>query len=319
MFHGKRDLTTRDGAFNHSTSDFPYILANVMNKSLQQGYEEARTTYQIWTRSVPANDFKTMSVTQLSEAPNLSVVNENGEVTEGTLSEKREQYSIATYAKILSITRQTLINDDMGAFTRIPMMFGAAARRVPNRLVYNILQNNAAMADSYNLFSTDHSNIVTAGAVPSVATINALRLLIRKQVGMQAADSGEDNKQNVLNLDARFIIAPPDQETTIDQILNATFYPATAAIVPTSTMRSLIPVIDGELSEGDNANTAGWYLACSIDQIDTIEVAFLDGVDAPMFVEQAGFDVMGMRFRAHLDCGAKAIDFRGMAYNDGVT
>ncbi|MBF0152092.1 MAG: peptidase U37 [Magnetococcales bacterium] len=111
----------------HTTSDFPTILANVANKTLRNAYETAPRTFQPFCRQVTANDFKAMTRVQLGEAPALDKVNEGGEYKRGPMGEGKESYRVETYGKIISISRQVLVNDDLNAFTRIPQLFGVAA------------------------------------------------------------------------------------------------------------------------------------------------------------------------------------------------
>lgn len=303
---------TRSNVFNHSTSDFPYILADVANKSLTEGYMEAPTTYQFWTRKASLPDFKNKNVNRLSEGPDLVVVGESGEITEGKLSEAREQYALATYARILSITRQALMNDDLEAFSRIPRMMGAAARRVPNRLAYNILKNNAALADNIALFHASHANLGTAGTI-TVTSLAELRTKMQKQTGLQAANSAGESV--VLNIMPRYLICGPDMATIAEQLIGSSVDPAKNNAVPNPFFNRLQTISDAEIANGSNAAAFNWFLAADPNAQETVEVGFLNGVDSPTLEEEMGFDVLGMRFRVYLDCGAKALDYRGLAKN----
>lgn len=96
----------------HTTGDFPTILGNVVNRTLRAGYEAAPQTFRQLVREVSVPDFKEVSRAQLGEAPALEKVNEHGEYPRGTITEGSEKYKIATYGKIIGITRQVIINDD---------------------------------------------------------------------------------------------------------------------------------------------------------------------------------------------------------------
>jgi hypothetical protein len=133
----------------HSTSDFPNILVDAINKRLRQAYEENIPSYTRWARRAPnAPDFKTINVTLLSGAPDLKQVLEDGEFKYGSMNDGKETYSVATYGRIIGISRQALINDDLNAFDRIPRALGGAARRLENRTVYGVLTGNAALSDT---------------------------------------------------------------------------------------------------------------------------------------------------------------------------
>ena len=118
----------------HTTSDFPLILANVANKTLRNAYDDAPQTFKSFVRTTTVNDFKMISRVQLGDGVKLDPVSEHGEFTYGTFGEAQEHYQVATYGKIIGITRQTLINDDLDAFTRIPQLFGRAAANLESDL-----------------------------------------------------------------------------------------------------------------------------------------------------------------------------------------
>ncbi|HKW84872.1 MAG TPA: peptidase, partial [Burkholderiaceae bacterium] len=103
-----------------STSDFANLLANVANKRLRSGYEENVPSYARWARRAPdAPDFKSMSIVNLAGAPDLLQVNEHGEFKYGAMTDGKETYSLLTYGRIVSLTRQALINDDLRGFDRL--------------------------------------------------------------------------------------------------------------------------------------------------------------------------------------------------------
>jgi len=295
-----------------SSSDFPYILSNTAGKVLRAAYEEYPSTYEAWVRIVDAPDFKEMTRLQLSEAPDLELVNENGEYKEGSFGEAKEAYRVYKYGRMFSISWEAIVNDDLGALTRIPRAFGAAARRKINDIVYGILTGNPDMSDGVALFHANHSNLASGGdlGAPSVDTLNAARQAMRTQTGLNGA---------ILNIMPRFIIVPAALETTTEVVLRSAAYPDTSAAgapgVINPFQNRLIPVVEARL-DGDSATA--WYLAASPDQIDTIEVAFLEGERAPYLEEQEGFEVDGRRYKVRIVFGAKAIDWRGLYKNPGA-
>ncbi|HRW60968.1 MAG TPA: hypothetical protein P5340_09980 [Defluviicoccus sp.] len=120
----------------HTTSDFPHILAAVTNKTLRNAYEAAPRTFQPIARRATAADFKEMHRVQLGEAPQLEKVNESGEFKRGTIGEGKERYRVETWGKVIGITRQVIINDDLDAFTRVPSLFGTAAATLESDVVW---------------------------------------------------------------------------------------------------------------------------------------------------------------------------------------
>jgi phage head maturation protease len=284
--------------------NLPYILSNVANKALMTAYQAVPTTYQQWVGYGTANDFKTMTKVQLSEAPDLDLIPASGEYKSAQLTEIRETYAIATYGKKFSLTRQDMINDDLGALTRMPGLFGNAARRKINSLVYSILTSNASMiADNVALFATGHGNYVataTANAL-SVTSLGTARAAMRVQKGPGGKET--------LNLAPSYLIVPAALETTAEQLIGSIVDPtkSNATMNPFSNRLQIVcePLLDA-------SSASAWYLAASAGIIDTVEVSFLNGNDAPYLESRMGFDVDGFEYKVRIDAGCKALDYRGL-------
>jgi len=293
-------MNTRSGGM-HSTSDFPYILANVANKSLRMGYTNAPRTFLPFCRRVTLPDFKQASRVQLGEAPSLTEVSENGEFTYGTIGEGREVYQLATYGRIVAITRQALINDDLNAFTRIPQLMGAAAANLESDTVYAILTGNPTMGDGFALFSTDHDNFQGTGSAPDVSTIGNAMSAIGGQTGVDAT--------TYLNLQGRYLIGGWSTHTLRAQYTSPNFQPTAQSGVNPYT--ALIPITEARITD------TSWYVSADPSQIDTIEYAYLDGQDGVYTETRVGFEVDGVEIKARHDFAAKAVDHRGLYRNDG--
>ena len=188
----------------HSTSDFPEILSAVTNKTLRQAYEAYPRTFMLFCRQVLATDFKAMHRVQLGEAPQLLEVGESGEFKRGTLGESKESYKVKTYGRVVAITRQTLINDDLDAFTRIPAMYGNSIAQLESDVVWGVITSNPAMADGSALFHANHKNLAGTGAALAVDAVGAARAAMAKQTGL--------DKKTVLNVRPAFLIVPASLE-----------------------------------------------------------------------------------------------------------
>ena len=291
----------------HSTSDFPEILSAVTNKTLRQAYDAYPRTFMLFCRQVLATDFKAMHRVQLGEAPQLLEVGESGEFKRGTLGESKESYKVKTYGRVVAITRQTLINDDLDAFTRIPAMYGNSIAQLESDVVWGIITANPAMADGNALFHANHKNLAGTGAALAVEAVGSARAAMAKQTGL--------DKKTVLNVRPAFLIVPASLELKAEQMVAQNLVPsATSNVVPQS-IRTLAPISEPRL---DAASETAWYLAASPNQIDTIEYAYLEGQQGAYIETRNGFDVDGVEIKCRLDFGAKAIDWRGLYKNPGA-
>ena len=291
-----------------STSDFPLLLSNLADKVLLAGYKEAPATWRSWCAAGSLSDFKEAYKLRMSEAPMLEPVLEGGEYKMADFKESEDTYKIGTWGKKFALTRQAIINDDLGAFTRIPTLFGIASGRTINDTVYKLLLSNPVMKETgQTLFHANHGNIGTPAAL-SVASLTEARTKMRRQKGMR------DDPGVFLNLSPSILIIPPELETIARQLLFSTadigqMNPA----VINPFQGSLEIVVDATLTDAK-----AWYLVASSSLIDTMEVAFLDGVQNPVVEQQQGWNVDGIEYKVRLDFGAKVWDYRGIYKNAGV-
>lgn len=289
----------------NSTSTFPAIMANLANKSVMTGFNEAETTFQIWAGKGSNRDFKEAARVALSEAGNLELVPEGGQFQQDFLGEASARTKVATYGKLFSLTRQAIINDDLGLFSKIATKYGSAAKRLVNKMVYAQLTGNVKMQDNVALFDAKHGNVATTGEALSVKAIAKAITAMRRQKGI----TGEAT----LNITPKYLVVPPELEMVAYQIVNST-----AAVdgvnsgVVNPYKGRFVVVADAELTDPD-----AWYLVADATQHDTIEVTYLNGVETPRLETRQGFDVDGIEYKVAFDCGVSALDFRGVYKNAG--
>lgn len=289
----------------NSTSTFPAIMSNLANKSVMVGFNEAETTFQIWAGKGSNRDFKEAARVALSEAGNLELVPEGGQFQQDHLGEASARTKVATYGKLFSLTRQAIINDDLGLFSKIANKYGSAAKRLVNKMVYAQLTGNVKMQDNIALFDSKHGNVAGTGEALSVKAIAKAITDMRRQKGITG--------DATLNITPKYLVVPPELEMTAYQIVNST-----AAVdgvnsgVVNPYKGRFVVVADAELTDPD-----AWYLVADATQHDTIEVTYLNGVETPRLETRQGFDVDGIEYKVAFDCGVSALDFRGVYKNAG--
>ena len=296
-------------AFTHSTSDFTNVLADIANKSMMKGIENANETFQLFTSEGVLTDFKPAKRVDLDAFSSLKLVKEGGEYTYGTMGDRGENIVLATYGKLFSITRQAIINDDLDSFTKVPMAMGRAAIRTVGDLVYAILTGSPAMADGKALFHADHKNIAT-GAVISTASVDAMRVLMGKQ----------KRGDQTLNIRLANLIVPLALEGTANTVRTSQYAVGGAAAtnnqtVPNTVANTFNVVADARL---DNDSAAKWYGSADASVNDVIEVAYLDGNNAPTLEQQNGWNIDGVEMKVRMDAGVKALAWETLARNAGA-
>lgn len=295
----------------HGTSDFGSVLADVAHKSMLKGYAEAPETFDKFTKRGTLTDFKPAKRTGTGLFDSLTEVAEGAEFKYGTMGDFSESIVLATYGKLFAISRQAVINDDLGAFTDVPLKMGRAAKRTVGALVYAILQGNPAMSDGTALFHADHGNLAGAGAAPSEATIDAGLQAMAKQKPRETKDD-----KAVLNIQPKYLLAPVSQRSAVLRALLSEKAPDTSGGKGSQAYNTVYqaaePIFDARLT-----GTA-WYMAADPAVFDTIEVAYLDGISEPFLEQQDGWTVDGTEFKVRLDAGAAPNAWEGLYKNPGA-
>ena len=298
-------LNQRSGPGYHTTSDFADLLEGIVNKTLRKAYDEAPQTYQVISRQMSAPDFKAINLIQFGDAPALEQVLEHGEYKRGTIGTGKETFNLKKYGKIFAITREAIVNDDLDAFSRVPMMFGRSARQLESDLVWAQITSNPTMGDTNALFSAAHGNL--EGTDPDVISIDSLsrgRAKIRLQTGLDGTTK--------LNLTPKYLIVPPSLETVAQQFVGQITPQSAANANPFSGLLQVI----AEPRLEDNSVTS-WYLAASPDQTDIIVYAYLEGQTGPVIEQRIGFDIDGLEIKARHEFAAKVVDWRGLYKDPG--
>jgi phage head maturation protease len=289
----------------HSTSDFSEILANTAGKSLRDAYMGAPNTYSPFVSQRIVEDFKEVTSLQIGNGGKLEKVNEHGEYKRTTLGESAEKYKVEKYGIIIGKTYELMMNDDLGAFTRIPAQLGIRAREKENQVFWAlILGNQVMMEDNKALFHVDHNNLVNPGTAISVASLGALRSKMRLQ---------KDLDGELMNLAAQYIVLPTSLETVADQFLSQNML-ANQSNQINPFAGKLIPVVEPLL---DGNSSIAWYLAASQQMLKSAEHAVRPGGAPEVFVKD-GWDVDGQEFKIRHEFGMRIVDYRGFQKNLGA-
>lgn len=293
-----------------STSDFVNILANVANKAMLKGYEEASENFDKWTGKGTLTDFKTSTRVDLGLFPSLTQVVEGAEYKYAKMSDRGVSLVLATYGKLFSITRQAIINDDLGAFTKVPSKMGNASKRTIADLVYAILTSNPNAPDGVALFHANHKNLAAgAGSVLSATSLDAGRTAMGRQ-------TDPDNIKQGLNIRPKYWLGPITLQGQANQVFTSQAEPGQDNPAVANRVANMAEVItDARL---DFASTTAWYLAGDPSQYDTIEVDYLNGVEAPTLEQKDGWNVDGVEMKVRMDAGVTLLDHRALYKSAGA-
>ncbi|QZB00941.1 Mu-like prophage major head subunit gpT family protein [Pseudomonas mandelii] len=297
------DRTAMRAAGMQTTSDFPILLGGGVTRTLRDAYAQAPQTWRPLGQMTTVPDFRATTRAALGDISALEEVKEHGEYKYGKLEEEGAPIRVTKFGKIIAITWEAVINDDLGALTRIPRAYGLAAAETESNLVWNLILSNPNFTDGTAIFVAGHGNLAASGGAINTTTLGAARAAMRKQKSKAGA---------FLNVEPRYLVVGPDKELEAFQFTSSQYVPAKNSDINDGRNTSLVVIVDGRITGNQ------WYLFTEAGLIDTFEYAYLEGEPGVFTETREGFEVDGMEIKARLVFGAAWIDYRGAYKNPGA-
>lgn len=302
-----RDMETAFMAGSHSTSDFPAIFSNALNKQLESRYRDATPTYRSIARQVSFADFRPHPQIRTGDFPMLQAIGQAGEIKFGTFSEKQESVAVQSYASGVRLTRQMLINDDMNAIAQVIADQGRMVARSEDALFYAMMLGGAnangptLLETTRQVFNTTDLTLAGTPAVINVATLNLGRSALRKRKSLDGGD---------LEVVPAILLVGPDKELEAQQVV---------APIQAQQAGNVNP-FSGTLQVVTTAKITGnaWYVFADPSDVPNFVYGYLSGYDAPRLRMDEPFGYQGTALTIEHDFGAGATDFRGGYKNAGA-
>ncbi|EAJ1232632.1 hypothetical protein YY92_08190 [Campylobacter fetus] len=171
-----------------TTSDFPLLLKSAGNRIMAEKFQKAEVTYHKFVNKVAFPDFREYSqISRSSFSPDSwRPLSEGGEVTKTSVKENGTSAKLVSRGAAFQLTRQMLINDDLGAFTDILSDFAQSAHYMIDRHVYSFLEQrdeykDYKLKDGKSLFDSSHANLSVANSVLDEAVLSKARVAMMRQ------------------------------------------------------------------------------------------------------------------------------------------
>lgn len=295
-----------------TSSDFPNLLENTLNKLLVAAYTGAPTTWQRFCRITDLVDFRANPRYRIGTFSDLAEVNEAGDYEQGTVGDaERESITGKRKGRILVVSREMIVNDDLQAFADVARGLGKVANRTVDKDIYALFAlnggNGPTMGDGKTLFHADHANIAAIGAAPGVAPFEAARV----QMAQQKDPSGND----FLDVRPDVWLGPIGIGGSARVTNNSLYDPDAASKLQRPN------IVNGLFSDiVDTPRLAGtpWYALANKDEEPVFEVGFVGGQRLPIVEQERDFDSDGLRWKVVLEYGTAATGWRGAVKNAGA-
>ncbi len=286
-----------------STIDIGDILSNVANKSILAGFSFVEQAWRRIAAIRPVTDFKTVTRYRMTGANQYEKVAPSGEIKHGTVGDESFTNKADTYAKLLSIDRVAIRNDDLGAITDVPRLLGRGAALCLNDVFWTVWLANAAGT----FFASGNSNYLSgAGSALGLAGVDA---------AYTAFQALNDSDGKPLGNEPRILLSPPPLFGTSKRIYEAQEVRDTTASTKYPTANAWTGMFEPVKSRYLNnskytgSSATAWYLLSDPEDVAGIEVCFLDGKEVPTIeTAEADFSRLGIDMRGYHDFGVALQD-----------
>lgn len=291
-------------------TSLPGILSNTANKVLLAGYESSEDVWPQVFKKGAVSDFKTHTRYRLTSDMTFEKVGPGGELKHGELGEMSYTQKVDTYGIMFSLTRQMIIDDDLGALYDIPYRIGVGAADAISDAVWALFLNPPTDGDGNNFYSAANGSLLANNPL-SVAGLSGAGAAFYKKTQPNGRP---------LNIRPKYLLVPPELMDAANVLMTAEMVNESTTTDKPAANRNphrgayeilVSPYLSNAAFTG-NSKTA-YYLVADPNRVPAFEIAFLGGQDRPTVQQaDASFDTLGVVFRGYLDFGVKEQDYRGI-------
>jgi HK97 family phage prohead protease len=293
------EILTRAG--QHTTSDFPLVVSNAMNKVALATYQAAESPLKQLSKQRTLADFKDSTSIRLGELGTLADLSESGEFTATTRAESGEVMRLTTKGVRVDVSRKLLIDDDANLLGDMTAALGQAGAQTEANVMVNLIVGNPALRDGTTVFHASRGNIGTAAAL-SVTSLGAARQALRQRKGLDGVTP--------ISATPAFLLVGPELETLAEQVLSSIYAADVSDVNPFAGKLRLL--VEPRITGND------WWVFADPARLATLQHAYLSSAQGVQIQRQEAWNTLGLSFRAFLDFGAGWVDWRGAQYNAGA-
>lgn len=266
-----------------TTSDFPILFGEIIDRQLLAGYVEFPTSYSKFCKIGTVPDFRLVDRYTMDGGEGvLDIVGEKENYPQASLTEGQYQYSVKKYGRKFDFSFEAMINDDLGAFDSAPNRLARAARRTEEKFATNLFVGTTGPDTTF--FAAGNNNVVTSNPVLSIAALQTAMSILAAQVD-------EDGEPIVVL--SSVLAVPPALEIVAKNILNAIHIEVLATgggdsnqgLRAVNWMKNSVELVVlpyHPIIASSSGGDISWYLfANPSDSRPAMEVGFLRGYAEP--------------------------------------
>jgi hypothetical protein len=271
-----------------STSDFPILMGDILDRTLLAGYQEISPSWQGYVKKGTVNDFRKAKKVAVDGAEGvLGKVGEQQPYPEDSVADKKDEYSVFKYGKRLAIDWEDMINDDLGGLDSLPQRLARAARRTEQKTAAELWVGKKGPSET--LYKAEFKNVIEKNPPLSIASLQQALLLLSEM---------KDFDGEPIEIGAVTLVIPYALEVTANNILHALTIDVNEfggtekqrlraqnwmSNKLTLVTEPYIPMIANEA----NGNTTWALFATPGTSRPALELGFLRGHEVPALYEKA--------------------------------
>lgn len=286
------DIRTGRRDFSHfreamSTADFPLLFADSLDRQLYGAYEATEPTWMNYARAATVNDFR--PVKRFATTGVRGILTKVGELAE---HERRSQteaeygYAVDKFEAGFALSWETMINDDLGAFLRLPQDLADSARDSEEEFVTRMFCGASGPLTS--VYTVGNNNFLNASASAPLTRDNL-------QAAITTLMKRKDERGNPIIVKAVELVVGPGLALEAEEIVNTTQYRVVDAngnvrIITGNGVGASLRISTNywipSVATTANADTSWWLFANPSGPRPAMEFGRLRGYEAPALYEK---------------------------------
>lgn len=316
-FEAERDIQ----ASGYSTFSLSGILSNVGNKNSLAAYQSVESAASRISATRSVKDFKTHTSYRLTGSGMFEKVGPGGQLKHATLTEASYTNKAETFGKMFGISRQDMINDDLGAFNQISSILGRQAALAKEDAVFTLWLSNPgtpkffSTSDFGNSGSDHNANYIKGAGT----TLQISSLTTAEQAFIDQTD--DDGKPILVR--SKFLLVPSSLKVTAQQLMNTVGLVGGSSTVLNSNPHAgkwdviVSPYLNAQGISG--SSSTAWYVMADPADLAAVEIAYLNGNSTPTIeTAQMDFATLGVQMRGYFDFGVALVDPRAAVMSKGA-
>jgi len=186
-----KGIIPRDRIRESTSSDFPYILGNTLNRRTLKDFKAREQVWRPLVNVVPVKDFKQQELIRWGGFSFLQDLTEDAVYpTLATPMESEETYTAGQKGAQFYVTRKMIINDDTRTLQKLPKKLSKAAIISLEQFVIDLLIgwtasgiNTATLADGVVIYNAAHFNLITTAISYDNLTLMIQQMMEQWELG----------------------------------------------------------------------------------------------------------------------------------------